>query len=125
MHYIWNGSWPENRSPRIKTLLLDSRTAHQDVTLKAGGTYGANVVASDPDGDPLEYRWEIMHESEAKEVGGDREHVPGILSGLIADANNGKVAVTAPGEAGAYRLFVYVHDGHGHAGHANIPFLVR
>lgn len=125
MHYIWNGSWPENRSPRIETLLLDSRTAHQDVTLQASGTYGANVVASDPDGDRLEYRWKIMRESEAKEVGGDREYIPGTLSGLIADANNSKVAVTTPAEAGAYRLFVYVHDGQGHAGHANIPFLVQ
>lgn len=125
MHYIWNGSWPENRSPRIETLLLDSRTAHQDVTLEAGLTYGANVVASDPDGDRLEYRWKIMRESEATQEGGDKEQIPGIISGLIADAENGKVAVTAPGEAGAYRLFVYVHDGQGHAGHANIPFLVQ
>jgi hypothetical protein len=125
MHYIWNGAWPENRSPRIETLLLDSRTAHQNVVLEAGGTYGANVLASDPDGDRLEYRWEIMRESEATQVGGDKEQIPAILSGLLGDVKNGKVAVKAPAETGAYRLFVYVYDGKGHAGHANIPFLVH
>jgi len=31
---------------------------------------------------------------------------------------------TAPRRPGAYRLFVYVHDGDGSAGHANIPFYV-
>jgi len=33
--------------------------------------------------------------------------------------------VTAPSETGEYRLFVYVIDGNGHAGTANIPFRVN
>jgi hypothetical protein len=33
--------------------------------------------------------------------------------------------VTAPTTAGQYRLFVYVLDGKGHAGTANIPFRIN
>ena len=33
MHYAWNGEWPDNRSPGIDTLSLDSRTAEQSVML--------------------------------------------------------------------------------------------
>jgi hypothetical protein len=33
--------------------------------------------------------------------------------------------LTAPTVAGQYRLFVYVLDGKGHAGTANIPFRVN
>jgi hypothetical protein len=35
------------------------------------------------------------------------------------------LTVTAPATAGEYRLFVYVLDGKGHAGTANLPFRVN
>ncbi len=125
MHYAWNGAWPENRSPQIANLLLDSRTSDEDVVLERGGRYEARVRAHDPDGDPLTYRWVVMRESAASQVGGDKEQIPDVISGLIDDADNGGAGVAAPQQAGAYRLFVYVYDGQEHAGHANIPFLVK
>jgi hypothetical protein len=125
MQYLWTGSWPDNRSPRVAAMHLDSRNAHQDVTLEAGGAYEAGVEASDPDDDLLRYVWEVMRESETTKTGGDREEVPESLHGLVAPVKAGNAVVTAPAEPGFYRLFVYVYDGHGHAGHANIPFRVK
>jgi hypothetical protein len=125
MHYVWNGAWPENRSPQIEDLFLDARTADGDVVLAAGGRYEARVLAHDPDGDTLSYRWVVMHESTARQVGGDKERIPDAIPGLIEDADDGSAGVEAPEQAGAYRLYVYVYDGQGHAGHANIPFLVE
>lgn len=125
MHYAWNDTWPENRSPGIENLFLDSGTAADDVVLTGSGRYEARVVAQDPDGDALSYRWVVMRESDARQVGGDKEKVPGEIPGLIDDAGAGSIMMTAPGRAGAYRLFVYVYDGEGHAGHANLPFLVE
>lgn len=125
MHYLWNSEWPANRAPRVEGLVLDGRQPQQDVTLDAGGIYGALVTASDPDGDALEYRWAVLRESEATQEGGDKEEVPEQLPGLVEAAGPARVPLTAPGEPGAYRLFVYVYDGAGHAGHANVPFLVK
>ena len=125
MHFIWNGSWPGNRSPRVDGLRVDGRSAQEDVVLEAGGHYAASVAAQDPDGDRLEFRWEVMRESEATQEGGDREEVPERLPGLVAASGGAKVGLKAPDQPGAYRLFVYVHDGQGHAGHANLPFLVK
>ena len=125
MQYIWTGSWPENRSPGIAGMRLDSRTAYQNVSLEPGVTYDTSVEASDPDSDELSYRWEVMRESETTKTGGDREKVPGVLPGLVSVSTPGKAVLTAPAEPGAYRLFVYVHDDKGHAGHANIPFQVK
>jgi len=125
MHHIWNGEWPDNRAPQIKTMLLDKKTSTKDVVLKAGKPYKANVKASDPDGDILKYEWLIQRESEATQEGGDKEEVPETLPGLIDHSDFDQVTVQAPQQAGAYRLFVYVRDGQGSAGHANIPFLVK
>jgi hypothetical protein len=125
MQYIWTGSWPENHSPQIAGMLLDSSNAHQNVTLKGGLKYEASVEASDPDGDVLRYRWEVMRESETTKTGGDQEEVPNTLPGLVDETRPGNAILTTPLEAGTYRLFVYVHDDSGHAGHANIPFQVK
>jgi hypothetical protein len=125
MQTVWTGEPPANHSPRVARLTLDGRQASENVVLGAGMSYRAQVAANDPDGDMLEYRWEIMRESEATQVGGDRERVPASVPGLLAEAEQGNIAVQAPAQPGAYRLFVYVYDGKGHAGHANIPFLVQ
>ena len=124
MQYIWTGSWPENRSPGVANMLLNFKNAHQDVSLSSGMTYEASVEAGDPDGDVLRYQWEVMRESNATQTGGDREDIPKILPGLADATNPGKAVLKAPKKPGAYRLFVYVHDDKGHAGHANIPFQV-
>lgn len=125
MHYIWNGEWPANRSPQVTELNLDGKPAPASVRLSPGQRVEASVGARDPDGDGLEFRWEVMHESTATESGGDREAVPERLPGLLAEGATHRAVLTAPGEPGAYRLFVYVYDGRGKAGHANIPFLVE
>ena len=125
MEYIWTGSWPENRAPAIEGISLDSRTAHQSVILEAGESYAATVNAADPDGDALRYEWQVMQESKTTKEGGDREEVPPALPGLVVASGAGKAILSAPEHAGAYRLFVYVYDDHGHAGHANIPFQVK
>jgi hypothetical protein len=125
MHYLWNDAWPDNRSPRMEAMRLDGRTAHDSIVIAAGEHYTASVVANDPDGDALTFRWEIIRESEATQTGGDAEERPEMLPGLIDAGGNDRVLVTAPPDPGAYRLFVYVHDGQGNAGHANIPFRVQ
>ena len=125
MQYVWTGAWPENRSPQIHSMLLDSAAAHQNVELSAGEQYQAIVSSSDPDGDTLRYQWQVMQESQATQTGGDREVVPAEIPGLVVATGEGQAVVTAPMEPGASRLFVYVHDDKGHAGHANIPFQVK
>ncbi|MEM8487382.1 MAG: glycoside hydrolase family 2 TIM barrel-domain containing protein [Bacteroidota bacterium] len=125
MHYAWKGEWPENRSPRLESATLDGKTAYDGVYLDAGEAYEAAVQSTDPDNDALTYVWEIRAESQAQSEGGDDEYVPELYNGLIDDPSAATVSVTAPTAPGAYRLFIYIYDGQGHAAHANIPFYVN
>ena len=125
MHHAWTGDWPQNRSPRVEGLTLDDRLGKDSIGLKPAGRYPARAVAADPDGDLLTYRWVLRRESDATQVGGDREEVPEAIPGRLEAGDDGRAVLTAPERPGAYRLFVYVYDGNGSAGHANIPFRVQ
>lgn len=125
MHYIWNGAWPENRSPSLDTFLLDGKTAYDNVYLEPGKTYRARVASTDPDGDALSYKWVVMPESTDLGDGGDFESTPPAVEGLFEGEPAAEAQFKAPEEGGAYRLFIYVFDAKGHAAHANIPFFVK
>jgi hypothetical protein len=124
MHFAWTGTWPANRSPRVNAMLLDGRTSRENVTLLAGRPYEASFEVTDPDGDPLHFRWEVKPESDATQAAGDREARMRSIDGLLRkpDAPGTAIKVDRPGR---YRLFAYAFDDHGHAAHANIPFLVE
>jgi hypothetical protein len=125
MHYLWNGKWPANCSPKVGGAWLAGKTAQQNVRLKSGQSYPATINATDPDHDPLRYRWEVMEESTDLKTGGDAESQPKTWPGLINGDDRSGVTLRAPDRPGAYRLFIYVFDGKGHAGHVNIPFYVE
>jgi hypothetical protein len=125
MHYLWNGAWPANRSPRLEGAWLDGKTALENVRLQPGHTCTARVQATDPDNDPLKYAWEVLEESTERKVGGDAEAKPRSLPNLIANPSLSEIVLKAPETAGAYRLFARVYDNQGHAAHVNIPFYVE
>jgi hypothetical protein len=125
MHHAWTGSWPTNQCPRLEGIWLDGKTAPQNIRLTPGQTYAAKVAASDPDEDSLTFHWEVLEESTSTNVGGDAEHRPPQVPGLITDPSQAGISLKAPVKPGAYRLFAYVYDGQDHAAHANIPFQVE
>lgn len=124
LHYLWSDKWPTNRSPRFDGLWLDGRTAAQNVRLQPGRKYRVKLAAHDPDHDPLTYRWVVMNESAATSTGGDAEQIPKKWPGLVTPADQAEVELCAPAQPGAYRLFGYALDDHGHAAYGNIPFRV-
>jgi hypothetical protein len=122
MHYIWNGTWPENRCPTLDSFRLNGLTAYDNVRAKAGQPMNGEVFSMDHEGDPLEYRWEILPESTDLGWGGDFESRPETYLNQVGSA---VMEIQAPEQPGAYRLFIYVTDPGNKTTTANIPFLVE
>jgi hypothetical protein len=125
MHYIWNGKWPDNRTPQVSRITLNNQTAYDNVYLKKNHSYKATLEVVEPDNESVQYKWEIRPESTSTKVGGDHEKVPPVISGLIENPASSEAVINIPDITGAYRLFVYVYDGYNNAAHANIPFYIK
>ncbi|MEX2602812.1 MAG: glycoside hydrolase family 2 TIM barrel-domain containing protein [Gracilimonas sp.] len=126
MHYEWSGEWPENQAPEVNNIRINGRSANQNVRMEIDKVGSASVEASDPDNDELTFEFVVAYESTSNSVGGDPEDRPGEIPGLIISSDvDGNASFASPEEPGAYRLFVYIFDGNGNAGTANIPFYVQ
>ena len=125
MQYLWTGSYPKNRAPHLDSLTLNGKHVLDFINLQPGKTYDAKVFVKDPDNDKLTARWELLPEATDLGNGGDRETRPVAIGGLVKTINLNKATLTAPDKEGAYRLFLYVSDGHNKVATANIPFLVK
>ncbi|GAA4464063.1 glycoside hydrolase family 2 TIM barrel-domain containing protein [Nibrella saemangeumensis] len=125
MHYEWTGRWPANRTPRLDSVKLDGKTAYQGIYMQPGQPGQARVWVRDPEGDALQYNWEVLREGTTFPYGGNGEKRPPAIPDLIKEPNTSQLSFQAPIEEGAYRLFVYAYDGKGHWATANIPFYVQ
>lgn len=125
MHFLWKGKWPENRAPQLDSFKLNGLSAFEHIKLEKSKTYTAQVFYQNYEDEPIEYKWEILYESNDLGVGGDHESRPESIDGLIHNNNSNKVEITAPIENGAYRIFVYVIDSENKTATANIPFYVN
>jgi hypothetical protein len=78
----------------------------------------------DADGDVLSYEWSVYHDVVHHDAKGKE-----IPAKLVADSvkvkDQAQATIVAPQQPGAYRLFVFVRDGKGHAATANEPFFVE
>ena len=125
VHNLWKGEFPQNRSPRLDSLLINGNNAYTSVTLNPGSENKAVVYTSDPENDDLKIVWEILEETTDKRTGGDIEEKPRAVEDLIVELKDSIITFNAPLVKGPYRLFVFVYDQNGSGAHANIPFYVK
>lgn len=126
MEERWSGRPPDNRAPLLSALTLNGKAAGDFVVLDPDTPFEAEAIASDPDGDPLTWVWELLEEPKVLSKAGEPEARPPrveIPLEVSPDSGGSKVRAKTPG-LGEYRLFAYALDGRGKVGTANIPFKV-
>jgi hypothetical protein len=106
----------------------DGSTPAKPGVFPAGTKLACAVEVSDRENDPLRIIWVLRPDvADNPNVGGDWE--PGVdplPEAVLSIGEAGRRAVLRlPPKPGKYRIFVYVHDGHGNATTANLPVLAE
>lgn len=118
---FWTGQAPENLAPRVQGVsLVDANPLGLDASQRVR----ARVETSDPDNDTLSIEWRVLPESSVQSMGGDFEQAISETKVKIEPQSDHSAIITMPKADGAYRIFVTVRDGKGHAGTANLPIWV-
>jgi hypothetical protein len=131
MTYAWSGKWPKNRCPKVTGLNVRTQSSSgkkqtaSELVFRPGTEMNCKVQCRDPDGDKLTFKWELRGASTDKRSGGDPEKVPSMIPEAIVSQDGANAVIRCPDNPGAFRIFVYALDGHGNAGTANVPILVR
>lgn len=125
MQYLWTGQWPANRVPQIWDVKLMGETRYDNIRLNANQEVTVTFRGVDFENDPLVVDAEILPESTDLGEGGDYESRPASLSDVILSTTGNTVRFHTPAQYGAYRIFIYIKDGHNHAATANVPFYVE
>ncbi len=113
-------------APSIASILIDSKTAKENIEIKAEEKYTAKILlkSKDIDTKKYKYKWRIMYESSDKKSGGDVEKESDEITGLVVKGmKKDNIIFRAPSEPGLYRVFVSV-TANDKIAYANIPIKV-
>ena len=117
----WTGKSAKNSAPILSGFTFNKA----GLEFPAGEDLVATASVTDPDSDPLIYKWEVRLEGDVKGYAGEGEKLPPVRPGDWDSVRTKTLNVKGPTRPGRYRLFVYVMDGKGNAAVANSPFLVK
>lgn len=122
MQRVWTGKALTETAPVIEGMTMNAKHAIDNIRVKAGETFNAQVSVTDKENEGLTYIWEILKEATVLGFGGSYEPRPDRVGEVMtSDKNVYEGAVSEPGE---YRLYVYVLDNTGFVSTVNIPFQV-
>ena len=110
-------------APYITSLSIEGNKVPKNIILTPGKKVTANTTSVDPNGDSLIYKWEIYKEQWYYTIRVINNR-PENYNHLITFTQNNKMEFITPKQDGPYRLFVYVYDGTGNIGTANVPFYI-
>jgi len=118
MTEIWSGQPPADLCPEIRAFGLRG----PDV-VQAGDTVRVDLDIVDPEGAPVDVRWQVTGEVSEYFTGGDVLPAPLELDGIITASSSRGATLVMPG-GGVYRLYMTASDGTGGGAAANVPIKV-
>ncbi len=124
LQYVWSGSWPDNRAPRIEGFTANGQDMLASVYADPLDIVTFVADVSDPEGEDIRYEWELLPESTDIRAGGDAEARPDAVRISVVSQEGGTLTIQTPRLEGPYRMFIYAYDDDGNVATGNFPFYV-
>lgn len=122
MQRVWTGKELTETAPVVKCMTINGKTAKDNIKVKAGDLFKADVLVTDRENNRMTYVWEILKEATVLGFGGSYEPRPDRVGDILTtDVNVFEGLIKEPGN---YRLYAYILDNTGFVSTVNIPFLV-
>ncbi len=124
MKSLWTGKAYKHEFPTVKTMLLNSKRAKDNILLTANAPATAEVLLDSLGGEIKTIKWQLFKEDwlRINNQANTKKLTP--LSQLNKNSTELKVIFTAPKEEGPYRIFATIYNTQGNFATCNIPFYV-
>lgn len=122
MQRVWTGNTLTETAPVIEGMTINDKHAIDNIRIKAGIPFEAQVTVTDKENSRLTYVWEVLKEATVLGFGGSYEPRPDRVGEVVASDTNVYEGIIS--ESGEYRLYVYVLDNTGFVSTINIPFQI-
>ena len=117
---LWSGHKPADLCPVIHSFTVDGTGQSAP-----GATVKASLDVTDPENDPIKTTWVLQADPANYNTGGDGQAVPPTFPEAIVASDTKSANLKMPAGGGSYRLYAYVHDGHGGAAVGNVSLDVQ
>lgn len=122
MQRVWTNKELTETAPIIEGMTINHKHAIDNIRLKVGVPFTAQVDVTDKENNSLIYVWEILKEATVLGFGGSYEPRPERVGEVTtSDANTYETTIHTSGN---YRLYGYVLDNTGFVSTVNVPFQV-
>ncbi|MDB6071506.1 MAG: hypothetical protein JWL81_2677 [Verrucomicrobiales bacterium] len=116
----WTGKAPGNSAPSLTPL-----AGVPQKPVAPGTAFTVATTGSDPDGDPLEYRWAVLPQQTGHD-NGVSPPMPAPMPDCLPPTPPGpKMDLRAPAKPGKYRVYLWLADNKNNASTANVPLVVE
>ncbi|AEI49610.1 glycoside hydrolase family 2 TIM barrel-domain containing protein [Runella slithyformis] len=122
MRFLWTGKSSQNEFPVVKSLLLNSKKAKDNILLTPNTPAVAALSAS---GEGIKtIKWQLFKEDwlRINNRAGTQKLTP--MPQLNKSSTEAEITFTVPEEEGPYRLFATIYNNRGNYATCNIPFYV-
>jgi len=122
--YLWTGKRLAHQPPQIKYMLVDGKSAYDNLLYKPGEKASAEVFMLKPDTDITTIQWQVYKEDWYRKNNLNSTLKTNALPGLILSNKDSKAIFATPDKPGPYRLFATIYDRFGNVATCNTPFYV-